>query len=460
VGVRVAVVGAGAAGVCAAKHMIEAGFDVTVFEAGSHFGGLWVYENDNGRAQAYRHLSIISSRRYTHFMDFMFDDRTPRFPSHSDMARYIDAYADHFGVKECTRLNSSVSEVRPEFTPGVESPRWRVVTNDGFVETFDSVLIATGHLNHPNNVAMFTKFSGEYLHSSQYRDPQPFANKRVCVVGAGNSGVDIASGVCAVAKRTVIVIRSGVIIHPKVLFGTPFSDITLNLRRRWIPASVRSRLVSVLTFIAHGDMTKLGIPKPAKRTHPTSSESIIMDIEYNRVVVKPAIVQIDGQNLVFDDGTSEEFDVLIAATGYSVDLPFLGEDVVPVKGNHVDLYKRIFVPRWPGLCFIGMLNPLATLNRIFEEQSRLVAKYLSGEVALPSTSEMETDISVKNSRSAEIYTDAPRHEMEEPDVGYVQELRDLARAGMIRARNGGQLPLIFRSKPVRRVWRSVASRTH
>ncbi len=444
---RVAVIGAGAGGVAAAKYMIEAGFDVTVFEAGSHVGGLWVYENDNQRSQAYKHLSIISSRRFTRFSDFDFDERTPRFPTHWDMARYLDSYAQHFGVKARTRFRSRVTSVEPLFKPGNESPRWRLKASDGFAGEFDAVLVATGHLNEPNDYAEYSqRFTGEYLHSSKYRFPDPYVGKRVCVIGIGNSGVDIASDVCTVAERTVIVVRSGVVIQPKVIFGIPWSDIAISLRRRWIPFAVRSRIMAWLIYIAHGDISKLGIPPPKGRTHPTLSESIIMDIEYNRVAVKPAITEIQGRRITFADGSSEEFDLLVGATGYKVHLPFLSPQVVPVEGNHVDLYKRIFVPDWPGLCFIGMLNPLSTLNRIFEEQSRLIARYISGEIELPSREEMLRDIELKNQRSAAIYTNAPRHEMEEPDFGYVEELHALTVEGAVRKRYGRKPPAWLRPR--------------
>jgi dimethylaniline monooxygenase (N-oxide forming) len=437
---RIAVIGAGAGGTCAAKYMLQAGFDATVFEAGSYIGGLWVYENDNGRAQAYRHLCIISSRRYTHFTDFEFDDQTPRFPTHWDMHRYLDGYAEHFGVKQRVRFRTPVTAVRPLFTPGVEQPRWQVTTKDGD-ETFDAVVVATGHLNEPSNVPEYArKFGGEYLHSSAYRVPDPYAGKRVCVVGMGNSGVDIASAVCAVADRTVIVSRSGAIIQPKVIFGIPFSDIAIGLRRRWIPARLRAKMVELLIYTAHGDTRKLGIQRPDRATHPTLSENLVMNIEYNRITVKPGITDIDGKTITFADGTKEEFDVLVGATGYKVHLPFIGPDVLPVKGNHVDLYKRIFAPTWPGLCFVGMLNPRGTLNRIFEEQSALLIRYLRGEVTLPSRAEMETDIAEKNRLSWAMYTAAPRHEMEEPDMGYVEELHRLVRDGELRARYNGNLP--------------------
>jgi dimethylaniline monooxygenase (N-oxide forming) len=438
---KVAIIGAGASGVRAAKIMMDAGFDVSVFEAGSYVGGLWVYENDNGRAQAYRSLSIISSRSYTHFEDYPFDDKTPRFPTHWDMHRYMNSYAEHFGIKELIRFNTRVSSVDPLFTPNVESPVWRVTTENGFVDTYDGVIVATGHNNEPLQDKRFEAFTGEYLHSSSYRFPDPFVGKRVCVVGTGNSGMDIASGVCQVAARTVIVARSGVEIKPKVFWGVPFADIGIKMRKRWIPNWVRTKVTRGLTYAAHGDLTKLGFQKPTRKIHGTFSESIVMDIEFNRVFVKPDIVQISGTELTFADGTREDFDVLVGATGYRVHLPFLTPELVPIKGNHVDLYKRIFVPDWPGLTFVGMINPLAVLNRIVGVQSMVIARCLMGDVLLPSKEAMLEDIADKNKRTADVYTSSPRHELEEPDFNYVQELQDLVAEGSVRARKEGFLPL-------------------
>jgi hypothetical protein len=266
------------------------------------------------------------------------------------------------------------------------------------------------------------QFTGQYLHSRDYRTAEPFAGKRVCVVGTGNSGVDIASDVCPTAARTVLVARSGVRVQPKVVFGIPFPDIAIGLRKPWIPNWVRTKILSALVYLAHGDQTRLGFAKPTGRQHPTSSESIVSHIEFNRVKVKPDIVAIDGQIITFADGTSEEFDVLVAATGYRVSLPFIPESVAPVEGNHVDLFKRIYPVGWPGLYFLGMLNPLISYSRVFEQQSRLIALDIAGHTHLPSSAEMRRDIAQRRAVVRELYTDAPRHELEEPDVRYFDQL--------------------------------------
>jgi dimethylaniline monooxygenase (N-oxide forming) len=457
---RVAVIGAGSGGICAARHMLAEGFDVTIYESGSHVGGLWVYENDNGQAQAYKHLCIISTRRDTAFDDFDFDADTPRFPSHWDMARYLRQYADHFGVTERIQFNSRVELVEPRFDPHREAPRWMVRLVDGTSDEYDAVLVATGHLHEPRHVESFrSRFAGEYRHSRDYRVPDAHVGKRVCVVGTGNSGVDIASDVCTVAERTVLVARSGVRIQPKVVFGVAYPALAIGLRRhKWIPAKVRNKILTGLMYLAHGNQDRLGFERPTARQHPTSSETIVAHIEFNRVAVKPDILAIDGTRLTFTDGTSEEFDVLFAATGYKVHLPFLAPEVAKVEGNHIDLYKRMFSVDWPGLCFIGMLNPLTAYSRIFEGQSRLLRDYVAGRIALPSRDDMLADIDAKRERAEAIYAQAPRHELEEPDVGYFEELDALRVDGGLRILRGPLARRVSHPLVKRAYWRLLGRR--
>lgn len=433
---RIAVLGAGACGLCIAKYLSQSGFEVTIFEIGSQIGGLWCFNNDNQRSSAYKTLHINTSRGVTHFHDLDFDDETQYFPDHLDMHRYLVKYAEHFDLVKLIRFNTRVVDVRPCFDPKLGEPScWELQTENGESERFDSVVAATGHLTEPMHVPMFRDdFTGEYLHSHDYKAPEPYVGKRICIIGVGNSACDISGDLCATAERCVLVARSGVVILPKLLFGLPFTDITRQLQRPSIPGWLRRKLIGWLVWIAHGDISKLGFkPLKGERAHVTSNGTIITDIAYNRITVKQGIEKIEGKKLYFVDGSAEEFDVLIAATGYEIDLPYISRDVVPLQDNRLELYKRMVQPGWPGLYFTGFFNLDSALNMVYEHQARWIRDIEMGEAVLPDETEMRADIERKNQWQAKYYRHSPRHTIEEEHVPYILELRRSLKAMRKRA---------------------------
>ena len=437
-GKRVAIVGAGASGLCSAKYLLQAGFDVTVFEIGTQIGGMWCYNNDSGRSSAYRTLHINTSRGVTRFSDLDFDADTQPFPDHFDMHRYLVRYADHFGVTPRIRFNSRVQQVRPAFDPAREPPVWDIVLADGTTERFGAVLIATGHLTAPLHVPELQAFGEGYLHAHYYREPEDFVGKRICVIGVGNSACDIASDVCVTSRKTVLVARSGVTILPKLLFGRPFTDITAQIQRPWLPRKLRQKLVRALVWVAHGNMQKLGFKKSSSLSHVTSNGTVVTDIAYRRIHVKQGIEAIDGHTIRFVDGTAEEFDTVIAATGYRIDLDMLPPDVVRVDDNRLDLFMRMVPPGWPGLFLMGFFNTDTALNMVFEHQARWVREHLLGNAALPSDAEMRQAIADRTAWYKSQYRDTPRHTIEEEHVRYLTDLRatlkaDAGRVGQARA---------------------------
>jgi len=432
---RVAVIGAGASGICLARHLIDAGVDVTVFEKGSYIGGQWVYENDSGLSPAYRTLHINSPKSLTRFPDFPFPKETQLFPSHDDMHRYLTAYADHFGVTPRIRFRSGVAAVRPRFRPGVEASRWEVELENGTREIFDQVACASGHLTQPKHVPeLRDNFKGEYLHSFNYREPADFARKRICVVGVGNSAMDVASDVCVTSKRTVLVARTGVVIVPKLLMGICVTDFLVLLYKPWVPAFVRKRVAGFIVWLAHGNMKQYGFKPLTKATHGTTSATLCTDIAYDRVHVKQGIERIEGQRIHFVDGTSDEFDTMIACTGYLVNFPYLSSEILPVgENNRVDLYKRVFAPGWPGLWFMGMVNTTTALNHIFQNQALYIREFILGNAVLPSDEQMRDDIERKRQYIYGKYVNTSRHELEEEHGMYFNELKASLREAKRRA---------------------------
>jgi len=435
---RVAVIGAGACGLCAAKYLLQSGFDVTVFEIGSQIGGMWCYNNDSGRSSAYRTLHINTSRGVTRFSDLDFDDETQPFPDHFDMHRYLVKYADHFGVTPRIRFNSEVTHVRPAFEKGREPAKWEVELADGTIGVFDAVIAATGHLTQPLHVPQLESFAGEYLHSHHYREPDSYVGKRICVVGVGNSACDIASDVCVTAKRCVLVARSGVMILPKLMFGRAFTDITAKIQRPWIPRKLRQKLTRLLVWLIHGDMARLGFKRPTELTHVTSNATVVTDIAYRRIEVKQGIEAVENKTIRFADGTEEEFDVLIAATGYSIDLEFIPKDVLKVENNELSLHLRMVPPDWPGLFFLGFFNTDTALNMVFEHQARWVREVLLENASLPAEAEMRQAITERAAWYAGRYKHTARHTIEEEHVRYLTDLRRAMKEMVGRARSSPQ----------------------
>ena len=404
-----AIIGAGAGGLCAAKYLTANGIDVTIFEAGSKVGGLWVYNNDSGMSPAYKSLHINSEAMVSSFIDFPFRDDAPLYPDHGEMSRYFESYAAHFDLTRRIRFRSRVKSVTPD------GDMFRIELDDGSVETFGGVIVASGHQSVPRHPPQIEGYTGDYVHAHAYRVPAPYADKRVLVIGPGNSGVDIAADICTVTEHTVLSARSPVLIMPRMMFGVPNSRTLLKLERPFLPWKVRIWIRITLTRMFHGRMEQWGFRTPRTRTHPISHPTLISQIAWGRITVKPGIAAIDGKTIHFTDGSADVFDAVIAATGYNTAIPFLSDDISPVESEttHVALYNRVAHPRVPGLYFIGFFDATGGSNiRMMDDQAEYVAALVTNAVKRPSESEMLAAIETERAWAASQFPDSPRYGLE------------------------------------------------
>ena len=413
---RAAVIGAGAAGLSAAKHLRAAGLDVTVFEMGSHVGGLWVYENDNGLSPAYQSLHLNSENRVTAYKDFPFPDGAPLYVDHQGVAAYLQAYAEHFGLLPLIRFRTPVRQVEPD------DGMWRVVT-DGGADRFDAVVVASGHQGVPRHPPFAGEFGGEYLHSHAYRMPEPFRGKRVLVVGVGNSACDIAADICPVTASCTIAARSPVLMMPRMFLGVPTSRVLARIEKPWMPWPVRRRIRELISRAVHGRMEQWGFRTPTKRTHPAGHHLLMAQFVWGRVAAKPGVAAVAGRTVRFEDGTSGEFDTMIAATGYEVSLPFLPPEVSPVRGHWLDLHRRVVRPGYPGLYFAGFFNVTGGGNiRMMDDQAEWIAAIETGRVGLPDQATMEAGMKEERRTIAALYPDSPRYGLELDPAEYRRQL--------------------------------------
>jgi dimethylaniline monooxygenase (N-oxide forming) len=185
----------------------------------------------------------------------------------------------------------------------------------------------------------------------------------------------------------------------------------------------------LITFMVHGRMSELGFKPLTHRVHPSTSATIVAEILYGRVAIKHGIDQIDGRTVHFTDGSHEEFDDMIAATGFETEFPFLDTAIVHPVDNRVDLYKRVMVPGWPGLYFVGMINLDTPINYACERQAGWVREVELGDLLVPGAAEMKADIAAKRRWVERHYGDQMRHAVQEESMIYYAELkRELRRA--------------------------------
>lgn len=421
---RIAIIGAGASGIVAAKTLLEAGFhDLTVFEAGGWLGGMWNFGNDNGLSVAYRNLHINTDTYVTQLPDFPFPETTSDYAHHTEMLAYLEAYANHFGVTERVAFSTRVTSVRR----AQDGNLWELETSGEGSGPYDVVVVATGHLNEPRWPELPGTFEGRYMHSGSYREPEPFLGQRTCIIGLGNSAMDIADDLAHIASRVVVSARTGTIIWPKYVFGYPLTRLAAKVQELPLPTTLRAKLFAkfnrLLVWAMWGSMRQYGIEVPDKKTHPSSNQFFLSHVKYGRIVIRPGITGIDGTTISFADGSAEEFDNLIAATGYTVSFPFLEPGVLGNEDTRLPLYKRVVPPDHRGLYFIGYFNIDWASNPVYEQQSLFVAAIEAGMCDLPSPAEMWADVRAREDRLAEDFLTRPRLNLEVEYGPYVAELK-------------------------------------
>ena len=224
---RVCIIGAGSSGVAAGKALAEHGVSFEIFEKGSGLGGMWRYENDSGQSSAYRSLHIDTSKKSLGYSDFPVPAGMPDYLSHAQMLAYLEAYAEHFDVRQHVHFRTEVARVTPEDQGG-----FAVTLRDGEARPYEAVLVANGHLWSPRMARFPGTFRGTVLHSHHYRTATPFEGERVLVIGIGNSAVDIAVDLSRHARRVVLSTRRGAWVMPKYILGVPTDRWSSFLNRR------------------------------------------------------------------------------------------------------------------------------------------------------------------------------------------------------------------------------------
>ncbi|HPK32719.1 MAG TPA: NAD(P)-binding domain-containing protein [Ottowia sp.] len=424
----VCIIGAGSSGVAAAKALHAQGVAVEGFEIGSDIGGMWRYQNDNGLSSAYRSLHIDTSGGNLGYPDHPIPDQYPDFLSHAEVLEWLESYAERFDVRRHFRFNCKVERVEPE-----EGGAWRVTLAGGEVRRCRAVIVANGHLWDPRTASFPGSFEGEQIHAHHYRTAEPFSGKRVLVIGIGNSAVDIAVDVCKSASRTFVSTRRSAWVMPKYIMGIPVDRWGAFFGRRLrLPTPVSRTLVRWLAYLVVGDQTRFGVPRPSHaiwREHATLSQELLPYCGHGWIRMKPNVRELQGRQVVFDDGSVEQVDAIIQATGYKTSFPFLDPALFQVNEEVPALYRRMAPPGLPGLFFLGLLQPVGPTIPLVEVQARWVAALLGGAMRAPDATTMQREIDAHVQAVRRRYVGSARYALEVDAGTYTRQLRrDMASA--------------------------------
>lgn len=369
---RFAIIGAGPSGLAMARALQKEGLDFDGFEAAAGVGGLWDIENP--RSTMYESAHLISSRTTTEFAEFPMESDAD-YPSHRELVTYFRDYAEHFGLTAHFRFRTRVDRLEQAAGGG-----WTVHATgpDGPVtEHYTGVILANGTLAEPNIPDFPGEFAGEMMHTSAYKSGAQLSGKRVLLIGAGNSGCDIAVDAVHHAASVDMSVRRGYYFVPRYLFGRP-SD-TLNQGRplpRPIKQFVDTRILRAFT----GDPVAFGFPQPNYKiyeSHPIVNTLILGHLGQGDLQIRGDISRFDGHTVHFRDGTSGDYDLVLLATGYRLDYPFVAPAALHWTGAAPSLFLNIFPPSFNGLYMMGMVEASGLGWQGRYEQAELVATYLA-----------------------------------------------------------------------------------
>tara|TARA_R110001606_G_scaffold26447_4_gene85365 strand:- start:3038 stop:4687 length:1650 start_codon:yes stop_codon:yes gene_type:complete len=422
--VRVAVIGAGPSGIVTLKELAEAGIDAVSYEANSDIGGVFRYDPNGGGV--WDTCRLTSSATTTAFSDFPPRDTSPHQMLHSEYFEYLNDYVDHFGLRD--RIHTSTQVRGVERQP---NGQWLVSFHNqdsDHEELFDRIAFCVGLHQRPNIPKEVEAFDGEVFHSITYKGPEPFRDKHVLVIGAGESGADVIAEIAEVAKRCALSLRRGVAVLTRQRNGFPTDYFTTRLfysLPKWLLRSVNPRgrvkklrlltilltlpvillllptvlLVEVWTRFRLGDRaTPIKIIRENARLirqsgggvgdqFLTKSESFVHAIVDGKCTRVGALKSIDQQQVTFADGTSETFDAIMCCTGFDPSLTLLPD----LKLR--DLWKGCFCPELgEKVSFIGLVRPaIGAIPPIAEMQARLFALVCAGQIQLPSSATMQDE---------------------------------------------------------------------
>ncbi|WP_422647390.1 flavin-containing monooxygenase [Actinoalloteichus caeruleus] len=415
---RYLVIGAGPAGLALAAAFRRRSISFDLVDRHHAIGGLW--DRENPGTPLYDSAHFISSRTMSAFAGFPMPARYPDYPGHRLILDYLREFAAHHDVHEHFTGGRAVTSARPEPSGG-----WAVTFSDGRSHRYAGLAVATGRQWTPRRPEWPGAFDGELIHARDYDGPGRLRGRRVLVVGGGNSGVDIACDAATAAVETRLSLRRGYHVIPKYVLGRP-ADV-FAAQSPPLPAWLRQAVMRRLLRLLAGRPEDYGLPAPDHRifeSHPILNDRILHHLGHGDVTAVPDVVALEGPEIRFTDDSTWRPDLVIQATGYRVDFPFLPPGLVGAGAGTPDLYLHVLDRRRPDLFFLGLFETDAGAFPLLSRQADLVASaVLTHRVGGPAARLLAVRKQLRPNLSGGVrHLDSPRHRAYADQRVYRREL--------------------------------------
>lgn len=399
-GERFCIIGAGPSGLASARAFARAGVPFDLLDRQDQVGGIW--NIDSPGSPMYETAHFISSKTLSGFDDYPMPAHYPDYPAWHQIRDYLHGFADAHELRGFFEGGADVARVVPD-----DSDRWRVELTSGHVRRYAGVVVAVGHDWIPRMPSYPGSFSGEMYHSVRYRSPREFAGKRVLVIGGGNSGCDIAADAATYADRAFISLRRGYHFLPKHLFGKPTD---LFFRSGPQPhARIAQPILALVLRLVVGDLTKYGLQAPDHKpleTHPIVNSQLLHHLSHGTVTAKVDVAEFAGREVRFTDGSSEDVDLVLFATGYRHELPCLRETLG--TNGRPGLWGQMFLPGHPTLYVAGFFESDSGAYPLHSRQAALFAE-LARQVPARRWLAARTRMPAPDLTGGIHHVDSPRH---------------------------------------------------
>jgi len=367
---HVVIVGAGPAGVSAALSIKDRGVRPLLIDRAPDVAASW-----RGR---YDRLRLNTSGRISHLPGRRYPKGTPVFPARDQVVEHLDRHAHEDGID--LRLHTTVERIDPY------SRGWRLTTSTGDIDA-RNVIVATGYLHTPFIPDWLDGFTGEKLHSSEYRNAKPYEGLRVLVVGTGASGMEIAHDLTTgdAAKVWVSVRTPPNILRRTGPGGQPGDIFAVALYH--LPPRLADRIANAARRKIDGDLSEFGLPIPAEgpftRAHrlhvaPTIVDPEVIDaVRDGSIEVVAAVTGFAGDQAILADGTRLTVDTVVAATGYRAGLePLVGH--LGVLGPDGSPIANAPAPAADGLYFHGLFTRPGQIGYVAKQSRGLARQVAAG----------------------------------------------------------------------------------